>query len=281
MTESVAINPPATGTGIALRWWMVKLPILLCFIALGCATPAPVLRLSPQAKDVVWVGGTEATTRAGKTVRAAVGFAREQGNQIAFRVEIENLTDTNVLLEPGLFYAMTCARKGTPSTRTCGATRLVTDPERALLALDMNRSREKAGNSNAEAFWGTMVLLDATLGIASVAGGHGRATTSALVAADLSAGAMQSVATGDQIQASGYELERANWAAMALRKTTLLPGKKVAGLVFTARDESASEVWLHVRIGDDILVFPFNQTVHQVRFNQQQGSHHPPSRLAM
>jgi len=259
---------------------MVKLPFILCFMAIGCATPSPVLRLSPQSKDVVWVGGTEAITRTGKTVRAAVAFAREQGNQIAFRVELENLTDTNVLLEPARFYAMTCARKGTPPTRTCGATRLVSDPERMLLALDMKRSRDKAGNANAEAFWGTMVLLDATLGVASAVGGHGRGTTSALVAMDLSANAMDSVSTRDRLQATGYELERANWSAMALRKTTLFPGKRVAGLVLTERDESASEVWLHVRIGEDILVFPFNQTVHQVLFQQPQGAHQTPSRLA-
>ena len=255
---------------------MNMLLLLPCLMSIGCATPAPVLRLSPQTKDVVWVGGTEATTRAGKTVRAAVAFAREQGNQIAFRVEIENLTDTSVLLEPARFYAMTCARKGTPPTRTCGATRLVTDPERMLLALDLKRSRDNAGNANAEAFWGTMVLLDATMGMAGVVGGHGRATTNALVAMDLSADAMQSVITRDQIQSTGYELERANWSAIALRKTTLFPGKKVAGLVFTERDESASEVWLHVRIGDDVLVFPFNQTVHQVQLNQQQGYHQTP-----
>ena len=300
VAESSLTGPLLVGTGIAFRRKMViantfpsrpsrarlqprstdLLLLLPWLVAIGCATPAPVLRLSPQTKDVVWVGGTEATTRAGKTVRAAVAFVREQGNQVAFRVEIENLTDTNVLLEPARFYAMTCARKGTPPTRTCGATRLVSDPERMLLALDMKRSRDKAGNANAEAFWGTMVLLDATLGMASAVGGHGRGTTNALVAMDLSANAMDSVATRDHLQATGYELERANWSAMALRKTTLFPGKRVAGLVFTERDESASEVWLHVRLGDDILVFPFNQTVLQVRFNPQQGSPQTPSRLA-
>ena len=247
-------------------------------LTVGCATPAPVLRLAPQTTDVVWVGGTAATTAQGKSVRAAVAFAREQDRQIAFRVEVENLTDVPVLIEPARFYYGTCAWKGTPPTRTCGDTHFVTDPERMLLALDMKRSREKAGNANAELFWGGMLLLDATATMAGAVGGRGRATTDGFL---VSANALDSVALAEHSQATGYELERSNWSALALRKTTLFPGKRIVGLVFVGRDEAASEVGLYIRINDDVLSFPLNQMVHPVPFNDRRGSRETPARVSM
>jgi hypothetical protein len=56
-----------------------------------------------------------------------------------------------------------------------------------------------------------------------------------------------------------------NWETAALRKTTLLPGDRVAGLVYVARDVAANEVSLQIRIGDEILNFPFKQIFPDAR----------------
>jgi hypothetical protein len=64
-----------------------------------------------------------------------------------------------------------------------------------------------------------------------------------------------------------------NWETAALRKTTLLPGNRVAGLVYIARDVAANEVTLQSRIGDEILDFPFKQVfIDANRHPTAQGS---------
>lgn len=223
------------------------------------------IRLSPQAENVVWVGGAATTSRQGKVARAASAFARQQGDQIAFRVEIENMSPAPILVDPARFYYRTCALRGTPRTRTCNPSHYVTNPEQVLLDLDVQNSRAKAESANTEAFWTTMLLLNATAAVAGVASGRHQIPTNVLVGAHMSATALDATASEDAHQASAYEIERANWAAAALRKTTLPPGKHVAGLVFIPRDESANEVSLQLRVGDDVLAFPFDQTVHRIR----------------
>lgn len=245
------------------RRWQLLLALTL---GAGCMMPAPVLRLEPQTKEVVWIGGTAVITRQGRATRAAVAFVREQGEHIVFRVELENLSDEPILVDPARFYSATCWLKGTPASRSCGPSRYVRDPEQALLALDLAHSRQVASAANQEAFLGAMLLLEATAGVASATAGHGRGTTNALIATTGTADSIRAVEQNRHHQVSAYELERSNWSTAALRKSTLLPGNKVAGLVFVEKDPSASEVSLQIRTDREVLPFSFYQRAYQVRF---------------
>jgi len=238
----------------------------------GCMMPAPVLRLAPQSKELVWIGGTAVTSQRGQGARAAVAFVREQGNHLAFRVEIESLSDKPILVDPARFYYVTCAQKGQPPTRMCSKSRYVTNPEQALLDLDVAESRRTAGAANDEAFFGAMMLLEATAVVAGATTRHGNGMTAPLIAAGETAASLRAAEQANFHQASAYELERANWSTAALRKSTLFPGGRVAGLVFVEKDPSVSEVSLQIRAGADILPFGFDQTAHQVRFeSHRQG----------
>jgi hypothetical protein len=247
-----------------VRCQNVVVPLCGLVLAVGCVPPAPVLRLSPQSNNVVWVGGTPVASRRGQHIRAAVAFAREQGDQLAFRVEIENLADEPILVDPAGFYYTTCAHRGGPSGPGCAASRYATDPERALLELDMSHARQVASAANGEALLGAVLLLDLTAGVVGATAGHGRGTATALIAADSAAGAIQSAEQDKLNQVSAYELERSNWSIAALRKTTLFPRNKAAGLVFIGKVPKAREVSLHIRAGDDVLPFVFDQTAHKV-----------------
>jgi hypothetical protein len=233
--------------------------------------PAPVLRLTPQSKDVVWIGGTAAATQQGRTIRAAVAFAREQDNLLAFRVELESVSDQPILVDPARFYYLTCARKGQPPARVCSSSHYVVNPEQVLLALDMANSRQIASAANEEALFGAMLLLQATAAVAGGASGHGHGGAGAAIAVAGTGAALASAQQQRYHQVSGYELERSNWSTAALRKSTLFPGDRVAGLVFFEKDPSVSEVSLQIRAGDETLPFGFNQTAHQVRFEKHQG----------
>jgi hypothetical protein len=231
--------------------------------------PAPVLRLTPQAKDVVWIGGTAVASQQGRNARAAVAFVREQDHLLSFRVEIESLSDKPILVDPARFYYLTCAQKGQPPARVCGNSHYVVNPEQVLLNMDMANSRQIASAANEEALFGAMLLLQATAAVAGGASGHGHAVAGAAVAAVGTGAALESSRQRSYQQVSAYELERSNWSTAALRKSTLFPGDRVAGLVFLEKNPAVSEVSLQVRAGDEVLPFGFNQTAHQVRFQSQ------------
>jgi len=239
----------------------------------GSVMPAPVLRLTPQSKDVVWIGGTAVASQQGRSARAAVAFAYEEDSRLAFRVEIENLADTPVLVDPARFYYVACNRKVQPPARVCGSSRYTQHPEQVLLDLDMARSRQVASAANDEAFFGAMLLLHATAGIAGAATGPTRAGAIVATTADTAASLTAAAQHQRRRQLTAQELDRANWATAALRKTTLFPGDRVAGLVFLEKDPSASELSLQVRAGDDVLPFGFNQIAYQVRFQDRRGRH--------
>lgn len=270
------------GTRVAVREKVLNLTRCLglallstasLLLGAGCVMPAPVLRLTPQSRNVVWIGGTAVTSQQGKNIRAAVAFVREQDNLLSFRVEIESVSDRPILVDPSRFYYLTCAQRRQPPTRVCNGSRYVVNPEQVLLDLDVANSRQAASAANAEAFFGAMFLLQATAGIAGAASGHGHGGAGVAMGATRTAYALDSVQHERRRQVSAYELDRANWSTAALRKSTLLLGDSVAGLVFLEKDPSVSEVSLQIRAGDDVLPFGFNQTAHQVRFENHRGSH--------
>lgn len=238
---------------------MPTLLIVTCAAASGCVAPEPVLRLTPLAQNVLWIGGMAAVIQEGSSARVAAAFVRQQGDLVSFRVEVENTANTPILVGPSNFYYATCTRSADNRNRQCGPARWAVNPEKVLLDLDIARSRQKASSMNGEALMAPLLFL--SLGAALVGtGSHDhRATSLALHSAALAGNALDASQLEDNQQASTYEMERANWETASLRKTTLLPGNRVAGLVYVARDVAANEVSLQMQLGDEVLTFRFSQ----------------------
>jgi hypothetical protein len=266
-----AVSGQCRVSGVRLARYLPLAWLLPVALGTACATPSPVLRLAPLGKDVVWVGGAATSSRQGKVVRAAAAFAREQGEQVAFRVEVENASDHAVLVDPAKFYYRTCKLRTPPASRDCSTSHFVLDPERVLLALDLQRSRQRAQNSNGEAFWAALVLLNATAAVAGAATHDGHLVTHGLVGGAVATDEMNAKEADERNEAVSYEIERSNWALAALRKTTLAPGKGVAGLVFVPSDAKANEVSLYVQVQNDVLSFPFEQTVYRPKLARARG----------
>jgi hypothetical protein len=80
----------------------------LIAMSLGCATPAPLVRLQPSAGEVVWVSGRATVTRADAGIRVGVAFDHQDGPALGLRVEVENGTATNLDVDPREFTFTAC-----------------------------------------------------------------------------------------------------------------------------------------------------------------------------
>jgi hypothetical protein len=121
---------------------------------------------------------------------------------------------------------------------------------------------------NEEGLAAPLLFLSMGTAVVGAASHNQRTTALSLGNVALVSSASAASQSMDQQQASSYEVERANWETAALRKTTLLPGNRVAGLVYVMRDSTANEVSLQMRIGDEILDFQFKQIFIDARHHR-------------
>ena len=263
MTAGGAATAPS-GTSIAFRERMrlaglLLLGSFLIATSLGCATPAPLVRLKPSAGEVVWVSGRATVARADAGIRVGVAFDRQDGPALGLRVEVENGTGANLDVDPREFTFTNC-RDARPSS--CSLTTRVIDPERVLLALDETQSRERAKTVNGQALLGTLVILNAVGDVATIASGRADQNTGA---GTVAAGSMmQTAAIAGETRRLSLAHQQAIWSNEALRHNTLFPGSGTGGRVYVPIDLDAGVVWLHVRTGGRVFSFPFQQTVTQV-----------------
>jgi hypothetical protein len=258
---------------------MVRRRILLCALATaaltGCFAPEPVLRLHPLSHDVLWSEGRAAQVRENAVARVAVAFEREWtfANRplVGFRVEIQNVTASPFVVVPARFYYAACSGSADGKSRSCLPSHPVVNPEQVLLDLDVGHARSQAGVANEEALGGALLFLDLAAGMANAANGHRRGVGTALAGAAASSSIMSSASAEGDAEAANYESARAHWSDTALRKTTLLPGRGTAGIVFIDRQLDAREIVLAVRIDEEALDFPFQQ----IRYDPQARSESP------
>jgi hypothetical protein len=231
----------------------------------GCFAPEPVIRMTPLSKNLIWVNGTQVAALRGKTGRAAVAFLRDHESQVSFRVEVENTSAAPMLVDPATFYYSTCPLPEMAANAKCSTSRWVINPEQVLMDLDAKRSRDSASNKNQTAFFMPFILLDAVATVGSIASGDRHATSHALASVAHSGEILKGIDDQEWQQNITYQSERSLWETGAFRKTTLFPGQRAAGMVFIPHDLDCRSVRLHIRMGDEIIVFPFQQTLFDVR----------------
>jgi hypothetical protein len=239
--------------------------VLLTTFACACMMPEPVLRMTPLSDHILWVQGSPAVVEEGKVARAGVAFIRQEQETVGFHVEIENTSMAPVLVDPSKFYVALCTRAADGKSRACEPSQWAVDPEKVLLALDVAHSRNVAGQANKEALASTFILLDMAAALTGASQKNPALAGVALAhSAHMGDVLASSEAEGAQ-RAVSYENERARWETVALRKTTLLPGSRVSGMVYVARSLAANEVRVHLRVGSEIMVFPFKQVLIDAR----------------
>jgi hypothetical protein len=235
------------------------------FVVVGCATPMPLVRLNPDAPDVVWVGGRASVQKDTTGVRVAAAFEHQDGTNLAVRVEVENRTTDRLEVSPRDMTFSVCSSLAPAS---CSPSQPVIDPEQILAALAVAQSRGVADASNSQAFYGTLVLLNAVGDVASAA--HGRPTTGSgtLVAASAMEG---DAAARDSAQASIAAQEQL-WSNQTLRRNTLFPGQGTSGLVYLPINYQARYVWLQITVGGRLFPFHFAEVVTPVDISRPTGA---------
>ena len=134
------------------------------------------------------------------------------------------------------------------------------DPEQVLAALAVAQSRGVADASNSQAFYGTLVLLNAVGDVASAAHGQAHDGLGTLVAASAMEG---DAAARNSAQASIAEQEQI-WSDQALRRNTLFPGQGTSGLVYLPINYQARYVWLQITVAGRLFPFHFAEVVTPV-----------------
>jgi hypothetical protein len=232
--------------------------VVLAIALVGCATPAPLVRLTPRATDVIWVGGRASVQQEEAGVRVASAFEHQDGRTLGVRVEIDNHTAARLEVGPGDITFTTCVDE---TIASCAPTLRVIDPEQVLAALDVAQSRGAADAASSQAFLGTMVLLSAVGDVASVAGGHPHPSVglNTLATANL----MESDSATRDREQSTIAVQRQIWSNQALRRNTLDPGQGTGGLVYLPINLRAGYVWLHATVAGSVFHFRFEQIVTQ------------------
>lgn len=225
--------------------------LMLPFV--GCATPAPLVHLTPRTPDVHWVSGRPVMAKQSEDVRVAVAFEEQHHQLVGIRLEIENRRDERLEVGPADVTFVKCT--GT-SRKTCGAAELPVDPEQVLTMLDEEASRSRAEAENQQSRYVPLLLLSA---VGDLGSGHGAHDT--ITVADSAALARVEHAT----ELSRLEQQRAHWSSRALRRSTLLSGRAVAGIVYVPYDPKTHLVWLEVRAGERRFHFCFQQALKAVK----------------
>jgi hypothetical protein len=253
------------GTTVAVTALMRYRPIVLGFFTvvassvLGCATPAPVVRLDPISNNVFWISGRAAVMQEERGVRVAAAFEREVGTTLGVRVEIQNRTDRNLDVDPAAAFSFISCKGTTESS--CAKETFVIDPEEMIAGLNEKASRERAQAANDDGALGGLVLLGAVADTASLASPHGGV---APLRTEGAVGVQQGTAASHDRALGGIEAQREIWSDEALRHSTVLPGASVGGQVFIPADNGVQYVWLKIRVGDRTFPFHFRMLAEDV-----------------
>jgi len=245
----------------------LSIVIFVAGCAVGCATPAPLVRLDPRGtRGVAWVAGRAVIEREAAGVRVATAFEVQDGSLLALRLEIQNLTPAPFEVSPDDFTFMTCAEVDNESCRGSWA---VVDPEEMIDAFDERRSLETAHAKNQAALDTGLVLLNVVGDVATIADGRATSTTglgTITAVNNAQVDALRAEATITSLASS-----RQNWSNVAFRRSTIAPGQGASGLIYIPIENKARFVWINARAGGQTFPFGFSQTVGQARYASSRG----------
>ena len=234
--------------------------LMLSMAMAGCVSPSPLVSLRPLDPGSVWIAGRETVQKRQDDVRVAAAFEHQDGDNLAIRVEVENQRAEQIEINPSTVTFVTCKDRELSS---CTGARRVINPERMLLQLDEQQSRNAADAASDAAFYGPLLLLSAIGDVATIASGKGSGTTG-LQSADI-AHRMDTSAIRHETASQSIASQRQLWSNVALRRNTVFPGSGTGGLVYLPVDTNARFVWVFLRpVGGKTVPFCFEQTVKEV-----------------
>jgi hypothetical protein len=246
---------------------MRRLPTMSAFIgalplwlAAGCVTPGPLVRLAPTDPGMVWAAGRAVVSKEDTGVRVAVAFEHQADDVLALQVDVENHTEARFDVSPADVTYATCSSQ-TPLS--CAPPARVVDPEQVLDTLEALHADHVATARNAQPIAPYQRIVGVT-----PAG-----TTSDMVPASTA------VDTAYQTYRRGRAEEARMIWADAFRRTTLFPGQGYGGPVYIPVVPTAKLVRLQVMVGARKFQFSFAQTEQEIQYARPADPRPSPSNM--
>ncbi len=213
----------------------------------SCATPNPVVRLTPKETKTTWENGKEFTSYYKDGIVAHCAYQGTNEKYIIFDVEIINTTDENLLACPEKMVMYTDSGKWDPLINQIVYSTFpiyAADPEEEILKNELAQSQLEASQKNlatasiaAAAI--TLPVLVATAS-ADAHDTHQRAITrteAAAAAAGTTLDMMDFSQEMNNIRSDLIYSSTNAWINYSLRKTTLSKNESVRGLVYFKRPD--------------------------------------------
>ena len=208
--------------------------ITLAVMASSCVSPLAVYRLNSVGSEQTWIWGKEHVVQHSSDVEIGARYSHTQGEFLVFDVDVVNLSERSILVDPVKFYGMPLADTNV-TIRVKGAALKfhAENPERILEKIDKRVSQENAYQTN-------MAIANLTTDVLTIAGDIAsigtKKTEEDLRKKDE---ARREEDNNRLTQRIGYEntirqldAERTEWSTYALRKHTLLPEDTIQGRVY-------------------------------------------------
>ena len=240
---------------------MNKLRLLIPTVAIlftACA-PRPIIRLSPNTDQGVWLRGQQFVFDTTTDVNVYIAFKQDCGQAHSFSVEYLNKGASSFLVDPARIGVVTHPIN---SARFPSQSYSAIDPELRLLAMDKAISRNQAQSANASII-AAVVLGAGMVAVASQSPNHTtperQEQQANLVVTGAEVAAISSAVHQDQAIDISYDKQM--WEDQTLRKTTLAPNMSIQGLVFITKDINAKEYDIALPVRGKMVHFIFLQNI--------------------
>ncbi|HKK75627.1 MAG TPA: hypothetical protein VJ953_11185 [Saprospiraceae bacterium] len=232
----------------------------------SCFVPREVIRIAPdESERVFWHQGQAIAEAQLDNIIARAAYSHANRDYLVFDVEVFNESDQPCLLSPENF-----------SLTTAQNLRLrAADPEKEMFALDMNSSRNEARAKNWAVAGGVALATAAVVAAVSSDGADnidglvGDGYNAVDASLDLAAG-VANIAWGLSFHNDPVLSVPANvlppigsydfWQSVALRRTTIMPGSSIRGLVAFPRNKQRTAGTLLLDVPLECAVFRFRFT---------------------
>jgi len=235
---------------------------ILIIVVYACATPAPVIRLSPSTVENsdYWNLGQHFVYASDNNILYECGFNRVENNKLIFDVKITNQSDTTILIDPAVFMQEVYNNDNKLIVKTNAF-----DPELVLIGLNINENIEKAKAKNAAAFMIGAAIISAGALVAVSASNKSEEKKEVMYNSIDASKTVTEVAAGAAVVSSSARAED-NWtqhkslSEAFLRKTTLAKGYYIDGEVHFQYNEDATWYRLIFQAEKSQVDFNFRQS---------------------
>lgn len=248
------------------QFYVYACTVLICHV-IGCA-PLPTFVLNPAEGNSVWINGKQVVSKSDGVYSVAVSFEETEGVNLVFDVEIKNMSDQTVIIEPEKFFYRGLAAKK-DSFYESRYPSYALDPEFQLLQLDRQIAQENADQETSEGIDLFFGILDFVADVATINEPKTDEEIRNEEEADFEREMMSKADAADYRRTIRDLNDYKNyWSRVTLRKTSLGPNQSISGKVYFAAKpfppmKRMKMIKMYFPIGEKSFDFLFNRTKYR------------------